>query len=259
MRTGTADWQPVSSGQPEGATIRVHVVVAEPDPLICEGLAESLAEEPRLAAYPSPEPPEAALDRCRELRPSVLLLSEFYLPAMNLAAFGEQIDWGRGVPVVVLGSAPDPEKLMRCLRLGCMGYVHRRESLATLRRAVCAAAAGQIWAPRAAVTTLLRQLVDSQRHAPLLSRREQEIFSLIGDGLSNAEISRRLYISPETVRWHVRRLFAKVGTRNRTQAADLASRTLFALRRQPPARPAPIAVRSSGWSGQAAAEAASGP
>ena len=94
----------------------VHVMVAEADPLICEGLAESLGEEPRLVAYACIDAPEAALERCRELQPGVLLLGESYLAEMDLAAFSHQMDWGRALPVVVLGQGPDPDLLMRCLR-----------------------------------------------------------------------------------------------------------------------------------------------
>jgi LuxR family maltose regulon positive regulatory protein len=56
-----------------------------------------------------------------------------------------------------------------------------------------------------------------------LSKREKEVLGLIGQGLSNAEIGQRLFISPVTVKAHVRHIFEKLGVRSRTEAAIRAA------------------------------------
>ena len=225
--------------------MRVHVIVADADPLTTEGLAASLREEPRLAALPSMAAPEQALEQCRQHLPAVLLLSDPWLEVIDLSVFCQSMDFGRPVPVVVLGAAPDPERALRCLRLGCMGYVHRRDNLATLRQAVYAVAAGQIWAPRTTLTQLLRQFADSGDNGRRLTDRESQILGLIASGCANGEISSRLFISPETVRWHVRRVFAKIGARDRAAAADYARHRLLPLPRgRPPER---IPVQAARW------------
>ncbi len=226
--------------------MRIHVIVADADPLTSEGLAASLREEPRLAAFPSIAPPEQALEQGREHLPAVLLVSDWWLETVDLSTFSQKMDFGRPVPVLVLGAAPDPERALRCLRLGCMGYAHRRDSLATLRQAIYAVAGGQIWAPRATLTQLLRQFADRD-DGRRLTVRESQILGLIASGCANGEISSRLFISPETVRWHVRRVFAKIGARDRAAAADYARRRLLPLPRERP--PERIPVQAERWSG----------
>ena len=200
----------------------VHVVVAEADLLISEGLAQGLREEPRLFAEPWAGSPLAALDRCRELTLCVLLLNEALFEHLDAASVSGRVDFGRAVSVLAVGLAPDPEKTICYLRLGCMGYVSRKDSLATLRKAVYAVAGGEIWAPRATLSLLVRQLLVATERGPRLTVRELEILTLIGSGSTNDEISQRLFISLETVRWHVRRLFLKIGARDRATALEYA-------------------------------------
>jgi DNA-binding NarL/FixJ family response regulator len=209
--------------------MRVHVIVAEADPLTCEGLAESLCEEPRLSAYPCNDSPLAALDRARDYDPCVVLVSEAFLEKIDVLRFIAKADYGRGVPVLALGPPAEPERVIRSLLLGCMGYVSRRDSLATLKKAIFAVAGGEIWARRADLTLLVRRLLHHRDRGPQLTAREREILALIHAGCPNAEISRQLFISPETVRWHVRHLFTKIGVRDRASVAEFARLHFFAL------------------------------
>ena len=64
------------------------------------------------------------------------------------------------------------------------------------------------------------------RAAGLLTRREVEVLRLLGEGLTNAEIARRLFISPKTAEHHVSRVFAKLGLTKRSEAAAYAVRHL---------------------------------
>lgn len=221
----------------------VHVIVAEADPLSCQGLAESLSEEPDLVAHPVTESLEEALHRCRDHHPCVLLISESDLEQIDTDYFAPLADYGRGVPVLVLGTAAEPGRMVRCLRLGCMGYLSCRDSLATLKKAVRAVGAGQVWAPRKILTLLLRELLNGNSR-PLLSSRERQILGLLHAGYSNVEIAGLLFISGETVRWHLRRLFAKIGARDRAAAAEFArlNRTVWRDRSSPPS---PLAMQGA--------------
>ena len=61
------------------------------------------------------------------------------------------------------------------------------------------------------------------RLAPKLSRREHDVLSLLGQGLSNRSIAERLFISPETLRWHLRNLYSKTELRSRGELIGYAS------------------------------------
>lgn len=73
-------------------------------------------------------------------------------------------------------------------------------------------------------STLSSQYSTSQRPFIPLSDREQEVLSLVAEGHNNSEIARQLYVSPNTVKTHVRGILNKLGVKNRIQAAILAVR-----------------------------------
>jgi DNA-binding NarL/FixJ family response regulator len=210
---------------PNYFVMSLTVVVADRDPLTSEALAEHLSQPPELAAKPSPGAAREALDAARgNGQPAVLLISENLLDDVEAGALAARLDGGRRLPALVLGGAPDAERTLHFLLLGCMGYVSRRENLGTLRKAVRSVAAGEFWAPRNLLPQVVRALRDRREQERALTAREREILALIHARQGNVEIAGRLFISVETVRWHVRRLFAKIGVENRAGAAEFAHR-----------------------------------
>jgi DNA-binding NarL/FixJ family response regulator len=198
----------------------VRVVVAEADPLTSEGLARSLEDGAVSAAVVSPGP--EVLERCCQWRPCVLLIAETVFERLEVRRFVEVAGFGRWVQTLVVGAAPDPCRALPYLRLGCMGYLSRRDSLLTVRKAVQAVGAGEMWARRAVVAQLLRELLEGRAFAPRLTGRQIEILELIHAGYTNDQIADLLYISGETLRWHLRRLFQTIGARDRAAAAEIA-------------------------------------
>ena len=90
-----------------------------------------------------------------------------------------------------------------------------------LVRAVAVAAEGELVAPR----DLLRYVLnDHSRHLAALSPRQEEILGYVVEGLSNAEIGRRLYLSESTIKQHLRSAYKLLGVSNRTEAANLFRR-----------------------------------
>ena len=200
------------------------VIVAEADPLIAEGLAQGLSQAPGLAARPLTSSARHALEAARISYPAVLLVSELLLQNLPSEELAQELGGSRPVPVLVLGNAPDAGRTLHYLLLGCMGYLSRQDSLETVRKAVTAVAAGEFWAPRVLLPELVRELRDRRRREPVLTAREREILSLIHAGRTNGEIAGQLFISHETVRWHARRLFSKIGAGNRAAAVEFDGR-----------------------------------
>jgi len=138
--------------------------------------------------------------------------------------------------VVVLTTYSDDESIIGALQAGALGYLTKDATRAEIGRAVLAAAAGQaVLDPE-----VQQRLLSAAARAPAartaagpaggagdpadtdLTPRESEVLRLIAAGKSNREIARALFVSEATVKTHVNRIFAKTGSRDRTQAMRYA-------------------------------------
>ena len=124
-----------------------------------------------------------------------------------------------GASVLVFGLHEDLALARAALRAGARGFIHAGMRPEQLLRAVEVAAEGEIVAPR----RLLEYLINHEDHNDLgaLTARQREILSLVVEGLSNAEIGRRLYLSESTIKQHLRAAYKALNVSNRTEAAKL--------------------------------------
>jgi len=121
------------------------------------------------------------------------------------------------VPLLVLGSQLDLALASSALKNGADGFVHAQMHPAQVVRAVEVVQKGELAAPRQLLGYFL-----SQKENPKigdLSARQREILELVVEGLSNAQIAGRLYLSESTIKQHLRAVYKVLGVRNRTQAA----------------------------------------
>jgi DNA-binding NarL/FixJ family response regulator len=124
-----------------------------------------------------------------------------------------------GVPLLVLGSQLDLGLAWGTLKNGADGFVHALMDPAQVLRAVEVVQKGELAAPR----QLLRYYLSQNENPKLgdLTARKREILELVVEGLSNAQIARRLYLSESTIKQHLRAAYKELGVRNRTEAAKL--------------------------------------
>ena len=115
----------------------------------------------------------------------------------------------------------DRALLSEALDVGARGFVLKEAPLPDLVRAVERVAAGEAYVDPVLAGILVSAQSDK---IPSLTQREREVLRLLADGLSNEEIGKRLFISPETVRTHVRKAMAKLEADTRTQAVAIALR-----------------------------------
>jgi DNA-binding NarL/FixJ family response regulator len=122
-----------------------------------------------------------------------------------------------GVPLLILGSHLDLALAWAALKNGADGFVHAQMDPAQVLRAVEVVQKGELAAPR----QLLRYLLHHNEKPEIgdLSARGREILEMVVEGLSNAEIAGRLYLSESTIKQHLRTAYKVLGVRNRTQAA----------------------------------------
>jgi DNA-binding NarL/FixJ family response regulator len=120
---------------------------------------------------------------------------------------------------IAVENGPPSNDCESLLRAGFAGVLDGRSSQETFLRAIRAVSGGQLWFPREIISHVLRGfLVEEDLNR--LTAREIEILNLIGSGLNNQQIANSLYISRETVRWHVRGLYSKLGIKDRQGAEE---------------------------------------
>jgi DNA-binding NarL/FixJ family response regulator len=135
-----------------------------------------------------------------------------------LGGMGRIRELYQDVPLLVLGSQLDLALAWSALKNGADGFVHAQMHPAQVIRAVEVVQKGELAAPR----QLLRWYFLNQNENPkirALSARQREILELAVEGLSNAEIAGRLYLSESTIKQHLRAVYKELGVRNRTEAA----------------------------------------
>jgi two-component system, NarL family, response regulator LiaR len=111
------------------------------------------------------------------------------------------------------------------VRAGAIGYLLKDTEAHELRRAIKAAAAGQVQLSPRAAERLLREVRTPDRSAEPLTERETDVLRLLGQGQSNKDISGTLNLGEQTVKTHVSHILAKLGVPSRTQAALYAIRS----------------------------------
>lgn len=177
-----------------------------------------------------------ALRRAGEVRPDVVLM-DLRMPVLDgIAATRRMRAEHPGVRVIALTTFDEDAEVFAALRAGAVGYLLKDVSSDRLVEAILAAACGgSVLQPSVAAKVVARfaQLPADDRPAPQplvvpLSERELDVLRLLADGNSNREIAGELFLAEGTVKNHVTNVLAKLGARDRTQAA-LRARALGLL------------------------------
>jgi DNA-binding NarL/FixJ family response regulator len=180
-------------------------------------LESILALEERAVVTRYSGDPVEILSLCARLTPCVLVIEATVIDRFKPREFSAAVNFGRTILVLAEEADPDGPRVEYLLRLGCAGVLPAAASIKDAAKALNVIQAGQLWASRTILSSLLRStLLTPRQH---LTTRETEILRLIDDGLKNHEIAERLFISPQTVRWHLRSLHTKLGTRDRSGLA----------------------------------------
>jgi DNA-binding NarL/FixJ family response regulator len=207
----------------------VTVVVADDQAAVREGLVLLLGTLPGITVVGQAEDGAAAVQTVAATDPQVVLM-DLNMPRLDGVAATRRIRADHPqTQVVVLTTYSDDESIIAALQAGALGYLTKDATRAEIGRAVLAAAAGQAVLDPAVQRRLL--LAAARAPAPQpdqdydpdeLTPREADVLRLIAEGKSNREIARALYVSEATVKTHVNRIFAKTGSRDRTQAVRYA-------------------------------------
>jgi DNA-binding NarL/FixJ family response regulator len=177
----------------------------------------NLSEVPDLSVIPCKAEPAAVAELCDKSFPCILIAEQNFILSLPLPVRQRLRLHGDQIHTVAVYSM-ECCQATELLHLGCSGVIREDISSTELRRAIDALTRGELWYPRLVLSDVIRSLV-SPFESKRLTRRETEILQMISLGHSNSEIAKTLFISRETVRWHQRSLYSKIGTRDRKQVA----------------------------------------
>ncbi|GLX94419.1 response regulator transcription factor [Herbidospora sp. NBRC 101105] len=205
----------------------MKVVVVDDQQVMREGLVALLGLVDGVEVVGDAGNGEEALRLVARARPEVVLM-DLRMPVMDGVEATRRIC--RQYPetaVVVLTTYDDDRSVDSALLAGARGYLTKDAGRAEIAAALRSAAAGQSTFTAAVSRRLVEALTRAAPPPPAalpdgLTAREAEVLRLVARGLSNTEIGAALFIAETTVKTHINNAFAKIGVRNRTEAAGYA-------------------------------------
>ncbi len=201
----------------------VRIVVTDDHSVVRQGLRMFLELDAELEIVGEAANGAEAVELAKSLQPDVVLM-DLLMPVMDgITAITEIRQQAPGVEVVALTSVLEDASVVGAVRAGAIGYLLKDTNADELRRAVKAAAAGQVQLSPEAAVRLMRE-VRAPETTESLTDRETDVLRLLADGQSNKEIARNLSIGEKTVKTHVSSILSKLGVQSRTQAVLAAMR-----------------------------------
>jgi DNA-binding NarL/FixJ family response regulator len=207
----------------------VRVVVVDDEVLVCAHLRTILGSAGNIEVIDEAHDGAAGVEAVVRGRPDVVLM-DLRMPGVDGLTAIERISQLADPPVVVVLTTFDADQyVLRALRAGAAGFLVKSTPPEDLIGLVQVAADGHMVLSPAAARRLIAASTDSQpardrarRLARSLTERETEVLAGLGEGLSNAQIAARLYLSEATIKGYVSRMLDKLECANRTQAGLLA-------------------------------------
>ncbi len=207
----------------------IRVVVVDDEPMVCAHLRTILGSAPDIDVVDEGHDGAAGVQAVVRSRPDVVLM-DLRMPGVDGITAIERIGKLQARPVVVVLTTFDADQyVLRALRAGAAGFLVKSTPPEDLIGLVRVAAEGNTVLSPAAARRLIAASADSQPARDKarelvadLTERETEVLACLGEGLSNAQIAGRLYLSEATVKGYVSRMLDKLGVANRTQASLLA-------------------------------------
>jgi DNA-binding NarL/FixJ family response regulator len=198
----------------------IRAVVADDHPAVLRSVCDVLIDAGVDVVGRASNGEEAAA-KIEATRPTVAVI-DVRMPRLNGIEVASQISRTSPETAVILYTAyGDRALLSEALDAGVRGFVLKEAPLQDLTRAVDMVSGGAVYVDPVLAGVLAS--AESER-LPQLTKREREVLRLLADGLSNEEIGKRLFLSPETVRTHVQKAMRRLEADTRTQAVALALR-----------------------------------
>jgi DNA-binding NarL/FixJ family response regulator len=203
----------------------ISIIIADDHAMFREGVRNLLATEDEFQVVGEAGTGRDALQLCRELSPSVILL-DIDLPEMDGIDVTRQIrDEGLPVKIIILTMYANEEYALRLIRAGAAGFIPKYVSGQILPTAIRSVMAEKTFIPEEMREKVLTRLLDnSSSEVDRLTDREMQVFKALAAGKTIHEIAETLGISPRTVETHKGRLMDKLGLKSTVELIKAAIR-----------------------------------
>lgn len=207
----------------------IKVLIADDQEIVCEGLKRILQSDPDIKVIGIANNGQQALDLINHQTPDIVLM-DLQMPIMNgVQAIRQLRKTHPDLPVLVLTTYMDDKWLFDAIRAGATGYLLKDRPRHELLEAIKGTVSGEAYLDPSVAKKVLNQVASAPEPIQFdesieISERERDILTLLVEGLSNAEIAQRLFLSEGTVRNYLSSLFVKLEVSDRTQAVVVALR-----------------------------------
>ena len=198
----------------------ITCLIVDDHEVVREGLRLSLSRAAHIRVVGEAGDGAAAVALAQRRHPNVVIM-DVRMPGMDgLEATKELTEKAPEIAVLLFTAYSERSLLGRGLESGAKGYILKEAPHQTLLRAIDKVASGETFVDPA----LMPAFLTAKDRDDMLTAREREILQLLADGMSNADVAARLFISQETVKSHVRHILAKLEADTRTHAVAIALR-----------------------------------
>jgi len=202
-----------------GAVVsRTRIAIADEQPLLMDGVSRALDGSSGMRVVLQATSGPELLRLLDEVMVDVVLIEPWMRDGNGLDTIASLRARFPAMPIIALSGVSDPGHVQQAMALGVTSYVGKGTRADDLPSIVRHVIAGALVLPAASMED--RSSVD-------LTQRELEVLRLAAEGLSNSEIGARLYVTEQTVKFHLGNIYRKMGVANRTEAAHQALRRGF--------------------------------
>jgi DNA-binding NarL/FixJ family response regulator len=219
VKNDQTDNEAVASRRP------LRVAIADDHRLMLDGIRRALETAPDIRVVGEAMSGEEMIALVPRVRPDVVIMDLRMPNGDGLTTLARLKKDHPDLKVIILSMFDDPEHIERALQQGAAGYVVKSINPLDLPSTVRQVVEGTVYHPRGrGVDGAMGGVPQTAAQASGLTERELSILKLVAEGLSNLEIANRLFVTEQTVKFHLSNIYRKLGVANRTEATRYAYR-----------------------------------